>query len=397
MIGIVGLLFALKPQPPVRQVEEAVWHVEVELAQLQSYTPSIILFGQIESPHHATMRSALEADIKQVYVKAGSHVKAQAVMVELEQDEAKLLVQSVRAQVASLYAQIAQADTRHESDKVSLQQQKNLVEILQREVERRAELLKQQVGSELEYDRALESLTREKLALVNRQLQVDNFQNELRQLEAQLNEAQAQLADAEIELTDTRILAPFDGIVTEVLVARGNRVTTGAALVELFNINDVEVRALIPTKYLKQIYQAMAAKQLLSGHGSIDGQMVTLHLRRLAGEIASGRGGRDAIFTINAAPERYALGRVIEFMLKLPTVDNVYAVPEQAVYDNQHVYVARNQRMVKIPVTLHGEINSQQGEKRVLIRGAIHANELIIVTKLPFAVSGLKVKTKQAN
>lgn len=106
--------------------------------------------------------------------------------------------------------------------------------------------------------------------------------------------ATAALKRAKRDLERTRINAPYDGRVTDVMVSVGDRAGIGAALVTLYDDTGLEVRTQIPSRYLAELQRAADNNNRLKASLKQNGQKIELELARLSGRISQGQGGVDA-------------------------------------------------------------------------------------------------------
>lgn len=398
-IVLVILLFIANHHQPASPAAEKAWNVSVISAKQATYTPNLILHGSTESPQRAVMEAAIDADVIATPVYEGEIVKKGALLVKLDNREVKLELNQRTADVKNLTARLAKEKLRGISDQASLDYEKKLLELSQRAVRRQEQLLKEKVGSEAAYDRELQSLRKQELSVTNQQLIVSNHKNEIAQLEAQLAKAIAQENRAKLDYQRSQIYAPFDGRVTKLRVAVGNRVQKGEALIELYDLSNIEIRAQIPTHYVATIYGAWRNKIELTGNAILDQQPIKVRLVRLAGEVASGRGGVDALLKITNNNAMLPLGRSVEILLNLPPHQNVIKVPTQALYRSNRIYLVKDSRMVGKTVARVGLIQSlKSSNSYALIKSQeVPDGSLIVTTQLPNARSGLKVNVSQTS
>lgn len=375
---------------------EKSWNVAAVKADRQSYTPNIILHGITESPHKATLEATIRADVAKLNVYEGDIVKKGQILVELDDRETKLLVRQRRAEVANLKAMIATEYNRVATDKKLLEHEKNLLALARKDRQRQQTLVKQRVGSQSALDNTTKDLRRQELTVTTRSNSINNHKHRLAQAKAQLESAKALLEQAELDLSRTKIKAPFNGRVTKLNVAIGNRAQVGEPLIQLYDSDNVEVRAQVPTQYLTTIHTAIDKQQALKARVRFDGKTYHLTLARLAGEIERGRGGVDALFTIATQYRHINLGRSVEMILNLPTLNNVYKIPFTGLYGSNRVYLAKDGRMKGINVRRRGLIQSFHGPTFVLIDGGeLKQGDMIITTQLPNARTGLKVNVSK--
>ncbi len=192
-------------------------------------------------------------------------------------------------------------------------------------------------------------------------------------------------------MTRSKVSAPFDAIISEVEVAAGDRVSLGQMLISMFPVNSLEIRAHLPINYIKSVQLAIAEGQKLDASVADRDDLGRFTVIRLAGEAEAT--GIDVYFAIGAVPAQLRPGELLPLRLKLPLESGVFAVPYQAIYGNSRIYRVAEGRLQAVDVSSIGQAKTANGQIRVLIRSdEIASGDLIAVTHLPNAVSGLKVK-----
>ena len=117
-------------------------------------------------------------------------------------------------------------------------------------------------------------------------------------------------------------------------------------------------------------------------------------LERLSAEVTRGSGGVDGLFGVSAGGTWLQIGRTVELTVNLPAEPGTVAVPSQALYGNRHLYRIVDGRMRRIDVNRVGEFDTPDG-RRVLVRSSeLATGDRVIVTQLPNAVEGLKVRVE---
>ncbi len=203
------------------------------------------------------------------------------------------------------------------------------------------------------------------------------------------------LDQARLDLERTSITAPFDSRIANINVSVNDRVQVNGPLLSLYSIDDLEVRAQIPSRYLAIIRNSLdhSPGKPLSATAVVDGTPVTLSLARLAGQVNTGRGGIDGLFEVVEGNQVLELGRPIELLLQLPPVTGVYSVPAQALFGSNRIYLIKNERLEGVNVERLGEWQDQQGKSFILVRSPdIKDGEILMSAQLPNAIPGLKVK-----
>lgn len=394
LIGAGGLVALVnsKPQREAIEGQERAWIVETITAEPGSVTPQLNLYGRVRSPRTANMSAAVSADVESVEVREGQYVDRGEVMVMLDNREAELLRAQRAAEVADIRAQIENERQRHENDVRALEHEEMLLELSRREVKRARKLARSKVGSESEIDHMRQAEERQALALEQRRFSINEHASRQAQLEARLARADSLLHRADLDLARTRIEAPFAGRVSRVSVSPGDRVRLGDEIVTVYNTSEIEIRAQIPTRHVPQVRDALAAGETLEAGALVDGRRVRARLDRFTAEIERGGGGADAYFRVTEGGADLPLGRTVELVVDLPEVGGSVALPYEAVYGTNRIFRLEGERMRSLAIERMGEQRSASGS-RVLVRGAdLQPGDQIVVTQLPNAMDGLRVK-----
>lgn len=384
------LLRTTRPEAAPVETPEKVWQVAVTTVTPGLNAPSLLLYSVVEAPRRATLTAAVAGEVQNVLIAEGLLAKAGQTLVVLDDRDLNLSVQQRQADLAEIDAMIASEQQRHTSDQATLAREQTMLALDEKAVARARDLLSRKVGSESLLDEAQMQLQRQLLAVTTRQQTVNDHPARLAQLQARRARAQALLDQARLELSRTRIEAPFAGRVTQVAVAVGDRVRVGDALVALYAVDDLELRAQVPFRTLPALRRSLARAERLTAQLAVDGVEIAARLDRLSGESAAG--GQDALFVIEAAADWLTPGRLLALTLTLPMEADTVALPPTALYGLDRVYRLEDGRMQGLQVERIGERREVDGTVQVLVRSpALKAGDRIVTTQLPNAVSGLKV------
>ncbi len=402
-VVIVTLMLLLifkfnQPQPPVKLQEEKAWLVQTQQLVAGAKSPQLELYGRVESPYTATITSSITADIKSLDVKEGQHVTKGQLLILLDDIDVQLVLEDKRSNVAELEALIQSENNRYKNDLVSLKLEKSLVSLAEKKLAREEKTSKTNLTSQSSFDSQKQALQNQKLALNARKLSVTDHPARLAQLEARLSRSRALALQAQHDLQRATVVAPFDGIILNIMVSPGERVRPGEVLLETYATEQVELRALLPQKFVAIIKRSLANEIPLPAKVKTDAGVRVVSLSRISGLITDGGHGVDALFVMNSEAvdeltiDELTIGETLEMMLVLPSVDNVFSLPVSSIYGSNRIYRVEDERLVSIKVKKLGSqyINDNQ---YVLVRSEkLKAGDEIITTQLPHAVSGLKVE-----
>ena len=155
------------------------------------------------------------------------------------------------------------------------------------------------------------------------------------------------------------------------------------------------VRAQLPSRHLPAVRRAMAAGTALQASGRVDGIAVTARLRSLAADAADAAGGVDGLFDIvDSGGLPVDQGRFVSLELAMPPAADLVALPHEAIYGADRVYVIDEQnRMRGLRVERAGEVLMDSGETRLLVRiPELQSGARVVTTQLPNALDGLLVR-----
>ena len=391
---IATLLYLLRPQPVAVADAEKRWHVAATVITPGTKSPTLPLYGFIESPKTAQISSAVLADVAAVHVLAGQSVAAEQLLIELDQADLAFVVVERQAALDETLALLAQEKQLQIRDEAAQQQEKTLLELAERGVKRAKQLAEQRLGPAAKVDEAERTLAQQQLALNTRNLSINNHPARLQRLNATVSRNQALLAQAQLDIERTQIGAVFAGRIAQVKVAIGDRVQRGSPLLTLYDTSQLELRAQIPNQHVGVLRAALQRGIRLSARAQVDGRPIEFVLDRLAGETARESGGINAFFRLNEAHDGLPLGLFLDIQLTLPAVDNVVAIPFAALYGNNRIYRVIGGRMRPITVTRVGSLNDSSGQDSALIRAPeLKLGDQVVLTQLPNAVDGLLVQT----
>jgi len=414
ILGIAALIITLlnvtKPTPPKKETTEKEWLVETEALHLGDASPQIHLLGHVESPFNSMLSAAISADVIDVPVRDGQFVHKGDILITLDAREINLLITQKQADVTELEAQVLSENNRYESDTASLHEEQRLLVIAEQGVKRQAKLQASKLIAQERYDSAESQRAQQALSLNARKLNIADHPSRLNQLKARLARAKTSLNDALIDRERTLIKAPFDGVITLVSVAPGERVQVGQALVSLYDRSNMEVRAQVPDRYVSLIRTSLAEGSSIKALSESYGKISTLELQRLSGQANQKTGGVDAIFTplnsddksttstslLTAPSSDLILNSSLQIQVDLPALNNVATLPLSAIYGSNRVYRIEDGRIQSYTVTILGkQLSLKTGLDRVIIQSDIlNEGDIITTTQLPNAISGLKVKPR---
>ncbi len=338
-------LMATKTEPEIIDAPEKVWPIEAAIAEYKNITPHLKLFGEITSARRSDLRASVGGQVTEV----GENFKEGGVVI---QGELLLIIDDFEYQNAVTEGQAK-------------------FDILKNDAERAENLFLRGSVSEQFKDNAL----------------LEKIQQEII------------LAEAKKDLRDTKLFAPYDGVINDVVASLGKQVSTFNDKVgEIIDITNLEVRfSLSKAQY----------GRLLEDSQPVIGRPVSINwtagnrtfnfdanIARIGAEIKSNTGGVDVYAILLPDNTSTALIRPGAFVgIKVPdkTYNQIISVPDTAIYEEGYVFVIMNERLEKRFISILGydNINTLIVAKHPSV---IEEGDVIAVTQLREAGEGVTVE-----
>jgi multidrug efflux pump subunit AcrA (membrane-fusion protein) len=396
---LVIILFATRPSDEPEMRQERAWAVETVSVSPATLSPTLELFGQVQSPQDAELSAGIEAVVVAMPVRDGVYVAADEVLLQLDDRDARLALQQSEADLKEARAQLNFARIRLDRSKQAYLKEQELLEINQGRAARADKLSKDGLLSQADSDTADENLARQQLALNQAELNVEENTARLIELDARIDRITAQRDAAQIDLERTAVKAPFAGIISDLRVSQGDRVRVGDPLMRLQNPDAIEIRTQLPSRIARAISEGLQEGSLIRAEVEVDDLQIPGKLLRVSGQTSAGSGGVDSFIGVAAGMTGLRLGSTVRVLLELPAEENVIAVPGEAIYGSTRLYKVNGDngngdRMQMIDIQRVGERAYSDGRTEVLIRTPqLGKDDKIIVTKLANAADGLLVQT----
>ena len=230
--------------------------------------------------------------------------------------------------------------------------------------------------AKLEYDRTY-SLDKKKITAANR----------LDEIEARLKDLSAQRDEAELALSRTRILAPIEGQINEIIAKQGSFLGVGDPVAQVIRLSDVKVTVGIPESDVASFSELKEALVIID---ALDKKRVTgkrIFLSRQPRNLAR-------LFDLeleipntdgHILPGMFARVELVRAVYDKALVIPLYAVINQG--DEQFVYIAKDDAAKKIPVTVGHLVDWQ-----VHITSGLSANDKVIVVGQRFLNDGQPIE-----
>ena len=392
--GVIGFgLLKVDEAQDQPEVEEArSWLVDTQTIKKQTINPSVKLYGRVVSPTFSTLSAIVDGEIIQVNAKSGQLVETGDVLIRLDSRNLETQLRQTEADLRRTEASIARESQRLTTDQEILAHEKRLLELAIESLERARTLKSRNLISQADFDSFERAEQQAHLAVTAREASIREFDSRVAVLDADIQRIQALLDKVRLDLEDTVISAPYTGRVTEIFVSVGNQVKNGSQLLSMYDHNNLEVRAMIPNRYISEIRKSVTDGYNPQAEANFDDHKLKLKFDRLASFVDQGRGGVDAYFSLVSNPLQPELTRSIDLLLTMSPVEEAFTIPYRAIYGLDQVFKIDSGLLKSVAVKRHGQVFQNGKSLLVATSDGLADGDALVVTQLTNAVDGLKVK-----
>ncbi|WP_281016675.1 MULTISPECIES: efflux RND transporter periplasmic adaptor subunit [unclassified Minwuia] len=389
---LVATRTRLEPTEPV----ERVWNVETLIVARHDHQPHMKVFGELAAGRSSEMRALVQGEIAAVgdYFRNGAAVAKGDLLIEIDRFEYEAAIAELKATISETRARIAEAEANRDSETISLSQDKEMLVLLQRDLDRTTELHGRGNISDKSLDQAKIELTRQRQTVARREAAVKSNDARVVQQRAALQRLGIELERAERDLERTRLVAPFDGFLSEVNAQLGQRVSVNDRIARLVGAAQLEARG----------HLSDAQYGRLLADGGLDGRLAkvvwTVGERKLAYDAVIAR------ITAEIRPETggvtfYALlaadgldlpirpGAFVSIELPDRRFPDSIRIPSVALHDENHVFVVgpddRLERRAVTPLA--------RADNDVIVTGELNDGDTIVLTRFNEIGPGVLVRS----
>lgn len=271
--------------------------VQTGVAMRGDLTAVVTASGEIKPRNYINLGANAQGPITELLIKEGDRVRKGQVVARIEHIQPAAEVEAQRAAVASAVADanafeaaLKTQDQAIATAQATLDKSKSDLELARLNFERYEQLYKQQLIARQEYEQMKANFTSAEAGVRASAAQVAQVQAQRAQMTAQLTSAQRRITQAQAgqtRLADVLakfdVVAPIDGMVTNLPVRVGETVVPGI--------------------------QNSAASTVMT---IADMSLITAEVKADETDIVSVQVGQDATITIDAMPNRVFHGKVTE-------------------------------------------------------------------------------------
>ena len=391
---VAGYLQATKPRIERAEPREREWPIAAATVEIADIQPEIVAFGEIVARRDVELRALVAGRVVETgpNFADGGIVREGDLLVGIDPFEYEAAVEEAKAGLAEAKAALAEAEADLAAEEAALAEERALLEIAEREMARRADLVARGIGSEKDLDAAAMRRGERARAAVLAERRTVALRARVARRQAALARGAVALDRARRALENTRLAAPFGGYLTEISAALGKRLGMNDRVARLLDLERPEARIHLSDAEYGRLVSAprglvgrparvvwRAGDRIFSYRAAIG---------RVQGEVDPASGGVTVHAPIADAGLDAPLrpGAFVE--VRIP--DRVYRqaarLPEAALVGEDTVYAVVDGRLEPRLVALLARVGND-----VVVVGEIADGERIAATRFPEIGPGVKV------
>ena len=393
----VGYLRATKPEIERTGFEERARPIAAATVRIGDVQPAISAYGEVVAERDVELRALVAGPVVSVgenFVNGGT-VRAGDLLVAIDPFEYRAAVTEAEASLAEARAQRAETEAELGAEEAGLVEERTQLELAERELERRRDLLAKGTAAQKTVDDALVRRSERARAVATTDRRAAGLRARLARQDAVIARSRVALERAERDLSNTRLIAPFAGYLTGISAALGKRLGVNDRVVRLLDQARLDIRIhLSDGDYGRLVSSAAGLRgrpvEVTWRAGSRNFPFRAV-IQRADGEVDAASGGVRVYARIEDAGARVPLrpGAFVE--VRIP--DRVYRgaarLPETALVGGDTVYAVVEGRLEPRPVALLARVGND-----VVVSGGLAEGERIATTRFPEIGPGVKVQVR---
>ncbi len=384
------------PQPP----QEAVASVRAVTVSYSTYQPRLRLYGETVAGREVQLRALVSGEVIEASpnLREGGEIAKGELLLRIDPFDYEVALEEAEADIAETRARLEESEAEIRAQEATLAYAKDQLEIAESDLDRAERLVDRGVVSQQTLDERRLTQSQRSDAVDQAEINLSVRRARAEQQRAALERLQATKRTAERNLRDTRLNAPFNAYINAPDAEVGKVLSTNDPVATLIDKSWIEVRVTLSDAQYGRIVR---------DSGGVLGRSVEVRwyvgpepfsyeaeIVRVGSRIESASGGVNVYARIDdpLQPTPLRPGAFVEVMVPDVRYQGVVRLPQTALYNNDHVYVIEDGRLVRRNVQ---QVGGADGD--VLVRGDLEDGESVAATRLARPGDGVKVKVVGPN
>jgi multidrug efflux pump subunit AcrA (membrane-fusion protein) len=347
------------PADEARAAAERSFAVPVAVLERETLTPRIETYGVVRSWRTLELRAPVPGRIVEIAprFRDGAEAREGDLLVRIDPADYEAAVADAEAAVEEAQADAREARQAVISAQIELSAAETQRDLRAATLDRQRGLAERGVASTVAVDEAELALAAAEQSVASRGQAVVTAELRVDRADLSVRRAGLSLEEAARALGDTRIVAPFDGLLTDVTATLGEIAAVNeplgalidpAALEVAFRVTDAEFSRLLGDD--GALRPLPVTVRLPLGEGAVEATAV---LDRAGAVIGEGRTGRELFARLNAADRLWLRpDAFVSVSLREPPLHDVAAIPAAASTGDGRILLLEDGRLREVSVAI---------------------------------------------
>ncbi|MDX8350064.1 HlyD family efflux transporter periplasmic adaptor subunit [Cognatiyoonia sp. IB215446] len=391
-----ALVARMNEEPRSFPQRERVLSVNVVTLAPQTLTPELTVFGELRSQRTLDLRSATGGtvlDASDLLVEGGAVTQGQ-LLLRIDPVEAEAALDRTRADLQDAQAELRDAERSLLLERDELAAAQAQADLRAQALTRARDLQTRGVGTAAAVEDAELAASSADASVLTRRQAVASAEARIDQARTRLARAEIGLSEAERDVDDTQVFAAFDGVLSDVTISPGGRVTANERFAQLVDPTQLEVSFRVSTSQYARLLDTGGRLLNAPVRVALDVSGVNLTatgtIIREGATVGEGQTGRLLFARLDAAPG-FRPGDFVTVRIDEPELRNVAMVPATALAPDETVLVVGEDERLELGQV---ELLRRQGDD-VIVRVGDLAGATIVAERSPLLGAGIRVRPIQ--
>lgn len=322
----------------------------------------------------ASIRSEVSGTVQTINVAIGQVVSNGQLLLKVDDTEKRLTVERCENEKLRSFSQYLTTESDKALDNAQLteKEKQDLLELKNKQLQAGKDLAGGKI-SQAQYDKINE--TYQKALIFS-----GDLRDEVRRAQEGLSAAIVSLKQAQLDLRRTQIVSPFPGVIAEVLVSKGEKISMGQELFKVVNLNTLYLTGYALEAEIAKLKKGTRVRVRFD---SFPEETVYGELEAISPEIDPAKKTINIYVKLANPEHRFLPGMHAEIDIEHQVIENVMKVPQKAVIPRQGRYLVFVVRDLKGTTGTayweYVEIGNQNDEEIEIKSDAIKEGDLVLV------------------
>ena len=365
-VFVFVLLVSTRPETKPSTNDERVWSVVARSVTYGPVTPTIKAFGELRAKKQVRLRALVSGEVLSTSEKFedGARVSRGDVLVRIDKFVYETRLDEARAALKGAKALLAERAAS--------------AELAEQDFKRAEQLFKKGTVSKKMLDDRKTDFTIKTARKDQQQSTVDRHK--------------VQVKRAQRDMKNTDVVAPFDGYITQISAREGRVLNPNDQVAMLLDSDNFEVVFNLSDDEYGRFLQRNTdvIGRPVQVVWNVGGEKTTLEatIERVGAQISQATRGVDIYATLEGKiPSNLRGGAFVEVELTAQPVEGVMALPKDALYTDNRVYLVRNGRLEPRKLVDFVDDGAQ-----VLLKSGLAVGDVVLLTRFNEAAPGVAVK-----